>query len=196
MTRRPCKWLMHGKIHGWTWWNPVSLQLILPYCVMFIFVLTVLGRCWFFKVAVWSAVKLDIVFSYNVLPSFIPLQDLWHCVTVSLFCTYTAHSKYVHTYCTHCPSKWTGRPVQQRGSVMCLCLFLYRGLYILQWWGLQRESLHHRKRLHLPTLGLPETSQPWLQPQRVRLQNINLSVNHKQDLMIFNKRILEMKHIF
>lgn len=43
-----------------------------------------------------------------------------------------------------------------------------RGVYSLQWWGLQRKNLHHWKWLHLPTLGLAETPQPWIHSQRVR----------------------------
>lgn len=53
-------------------------------------------------------------------------------------------------------------------DVSVMLWFPDRGLHSLQRWELQRENLHHRKRLHLPTLGLPETSQSRLQPQRVR----------------------------
>lgn len=84
-------------------------------------------------------------------------------VTCSVFAVLVSYSRY----CTllRCFSNFSVC------HVSCLWLCLYRGLHTLQWWELQREHVHYRKWLHLPTLGLPEASQPWLQPQRVRLQN-------------------------
>lgn len=46
-------------------------------------------------------------------------------------------------------------------------VLLYRGVYALQRRGLQRQNRHDRRRLHLPALGLPETSEPRLQPHHV-----------------------------